>query len=89
MKPFLTKFDANGVVHADCQKSAINAFKRTFKCHAKLCLFHINQALWRFISKVGLASGYNDTTRPRLHAWIRRLMAFPIHKAGTNGILLP
>ena len=29
-KPFLKTFASNGVVHTDCQLSAINAFKRTF-----------------------------------------------------------
>ena len=77
----MTKFDASGVVHTDCQRSAINAFKWTFGCKVKLCLFHINQALWRYVSKVGLAPAYNDATRPRLHAWIRRLMAFPFMKS--------
>ena len=80
VRPYLKTFDVNGVVHTDCQKSAINAFKRTFGCRVKLCLFHINQALWRYVSKVGLAHGYNDTRNPRLHAWIRRLMAFPFMK---------
>ena len=81
VKPYLTKFDESCVVHTDCQRSAIDAFKRTFGCKVKLCLFHINQALWRYVSKVGLAAGYNDTARPRLHAWIRRLMAFPFMKS--------
>ena len=80
VKPHLRKFDEKGVVHTDCQRSAINAFTKTFGCHVRLCLFHINQALWRYVSKVGLACGYNDTRRPRLHAWIRRLMAFPFMK---------
>ena len=80
VKAHLSRFDANCVVHTDCQRSAINAFKLTFGCKVKLCLFHINQALWRYVSKVGLASGYNDAHKPRLHAWIRRLMAFPFMK---------
>ena len=29
-KPFLTKFDTSCIVHTDCQRSAINAFRRTF-----------------------------------------------------------
>ena len=81
VKPYLKKFDESCVVHTDCQRSAINAFVWTFRCRVKLCLFHINQALWRYVSKVGLASGYNDTGRPRLHAWIRRLMAFPFMRS--------
>ena len=80
VKPFLRSFDANCIVHADCQRSAINAFKKTFECGVRLCLFHVNQALWRYVSKVGLAPGYNDAKKPRLHAWIRRLMAFPFMK---------
>ena len=32
------------------------------------------------MSKVGLAPAYNDTKRPRLHGWVRRLMAFPFVK---------
>ena len=80
VKPYLKKFNAAGLVHTDCQRSAIKAFTRTFGCRVKLCLFHLNQALWRYVSKVGLASGYNDARRPRLHAWIRRLMAFPFVK---------
>ena len=47
VKAHLSRFDANCVVHTDCQRSAINAFKLTFGCKVKLCLFHINQALWR------------------------------------------
>ena len=81
VKPHLKKFDESCVVHTDCQRSAVNAFRRTFGCKVKLCLFHINQALWRYVSKVGLAAGYNDTRHPRLHAWIRRLMAFPFMKS--------
>ena len=67
VKPHLKKFDASCVVHTDCQRRAIDAFKRTFGCKVRLCLFHINQALWRFVSKVGLESGYNDSGHPRLH----------------------
>ena len=57
VKPHLKMFDEGCIVHTDCQRSAINAFKRTFGCRVKLCLFHINQALWRYVSKVGLALG--------------------------------
>ena len=31
-KRYLTKFDTSCVVHTDCQRSAINAFRRTFGC---------------------------------------------------------
>ena len=30
VKRYMTKFDASCVVHTDCQRSAINAFRRTF-----------------------------------------------------------
>ena len=81
VKRHLANFGENGVVHTDCQRSAINAFIRTFGCHVNVCLFHINQALWRFVSKVGLATAYNNPNKPRLHGWIRRLMAFPFMKS--------
>ena len=77
----MRQFNENGVVHVDCQRSAMNAFRRTFGCKVKVCLFHINQALWRFVSSVGLATAYNNTNKPRLHSWVRRLMAFPFMKA--------
>ena len=32
VKPHLTKFDTSCVVHTDCQRSAINAFRQTFGC---------------------------------------------------------
>ena len=32
VKPYLTKFDTSCVVHTDSQRSAINAFRRTFGC---------------------------------------------------------
>ena len=81
IKEHLRQFDENGVVHTDCQKSAMNAFRRTFRCKVKVCLFHINQALWRFVSSVNLATAYNNTNKPRLHSWVRKLMAFPFMKA--------
>ena len=45
----------NGVVHVDCQRSAINAFRKTFGCTVRLCLFHVNQALWMAVVKNDLA----------------------------------
>ena len=77
IKPLLAALDENTVIHTDCQLSAINAFRRVFRCVVRLCLFHINQALWRMVSKVGLACHYNDPTKPRLHAYIRLLMSLP------------
>ena len=80
IRPFLLRFEGVGVVHVDCQRSAINAFKKTFNCTVRLCLFHVNQALWRMVVKCGLARDYNDVSKPRLHAWLRRLMSFPFLK---------
>ena len=60
IKPFLTSFNQESTVHTDCQIWAIHAFHRIFHCNVRLCLFHINQALWRKISHVGLATDYND-----------------------------
>ena len=80
IKPGLASFGEGCVVQMDCQRSAMNAFQRTFHCEVRLCLFHINQALWRVVVKNGLAECYNNTNYPRLHAWIRRLMAFPFIK---------
>ena len=34
---YLMKFDASCVVHTDCQRSAINAFRQTFGCRMKNC----------------------------------------------------
>ena len=80
IKPNLTAFGEGCVVHMDCQRSAMNAFQRVFNCEVRLCLFHVNQALWRVVVKNGLAESYNNINYPHLHAWIRRLMAFPFIK---------
>ena len=80
IKHDLSSFGEGCVVHMDCQRSAMKAFQRTFDCNVKLCLFHVNQALWRVVVKNGLAEYYNNTNFPRLHAWVRRLMAFPFIK---------
>ena len=77
IKPFLLKLDQNTSVHTDCQLSAINALRSVFGCKIRLCLFHINQALWRMVSKVGLACPYNNPTKPKLHAYLRLLMSLP------------
>ena len=77
IRPFLLTLDENTVVHTDCQLSAINALRNVFRCKIRLCLFHINQALWRMVSKVGLACEYNNPTKPKLHAYLRLLMSLP------------
>ena len=71
VKRYLMKFDTSCVVHTDCQRSAINAFRQTFGCCVKVCLFHINQALWRFVSKVGLASAYINASQSSLQTKAR------------------
>ena len=35
-KPYLTRFDTSCVVHTDCQRSAINAFRQTFGCRVNV-----------------------------------------------------
>ena len=77
MKPYLASFNSECTVHTDCQIGAIRAFQRVFHCNVRLCPFHINQALWRKISHVGLAKEYNDVKKPMLHAFLRLLMSVP------------
>ena len=77
VKPFLSSFNSECTVHTDCQIGAIRAFQRVFHCNVRLCLFHINQALWRTISQTGLAKDYNDVKKPMLHAFLRFLMSIP------------
>ena len=78
IRPFLLTLDENSIVHTDCQLSAINALRNVFRCKIRLCLFHINQALWRMVSKVGLAHEYNNPLKPKLHAYLRLLMSLPL-----------
>lgn len=77
IKTYMTRFDASCVVHVDCQLAAINAFFKVFHCRIQLCLFHQNQAVWRAVSKFGLAFPYNSKTNVKLHIWIRRLLSLP------------
>ena len=77
IKTYMTQFDTSCVVHVDCQLAAINAFSDVFNCRIQLCLFHQNQAVWRAVSKFGLASPYNSKTNVKLHIWIRRLLSLP------------
>ena len=39
--------------------------------------FHLNQAVWRSVSRFGLAGYYNNTQFPKHHVLIRRLFALP------------
>ena len=57
IKPNLSSFGEGGVVHMDCQRSAMNAFQRTFHCEVRLSLFHMYQALWRVVVKTGWQKG--------------------------------
>ena len=77
IKRYLTRFDTTCVVHVDCQLAAINAFSEVFGCRIQLCLFHQNQAVWRAVSKFGLAAPYNSKSNVKLHIWIRRLLSLP------------
>ena len=81
IKQHLPRFDANCVAHVDCQLAAIGAFLDVFQCKIKLCLFHQNQAVWRAVSRFGLAAPYNTKTNIMLHVWIRRLLSLPFLSA--------
>ena len=77
IKTYMTRFDMTCTVHVDCQLAAIHAFSEVFHCRVQLCLFHQNQAVWRAVSKFGLAAPYNSTANVKLHVWIRRLLSLP------------
>ena len=77
VKRYMPQFNNDCVVHVDCQLAAIGAFSDVFRCKVQLCLFHQNQAVWRAVSKFGLAAPYNTKTNIKLHIWIRRLLSLP------------
>ena len=77
VKQYTRAFDERCVVHVDCQLAAINAFEEVFGCGVKICLFHMNQSVWKAVSRFGLAGAYNSISYPRLHTWVRRLLSFP------------
>ena len=77
IKPFMHSFGMTCTAHVDCQLAAINAIHFVFHCSIRICLFHQNQAVWRAVARFGLAGHYNSTNFPRLHVWIRRLLALP------------
>ena len=77
IKTWMPQFNSDCVVHVDCQLAAISAFSDVFRCRIQLCLFHQNQAVWRAVSKFGLAAPYNSKTNIKLHIWIRRLLSLP------------
>ena len=81
IRPYMRSFTPGCIVHVDCQLAAINAFTDTFACNVRICLFHQNQAVWRAVSRFGLAGAYNSITQPKLHIWIRRLLSLPFLSA--------
>ena len=83
VKTHMPQFNNNCVVHVDCQLAAIGAFSDVFRCKVQLYLFHQNQAVWRAVSKFGLATPYNTKTNIKLHIWIRRLPSLPFLPADT------
>ena len=74
VKPFMGSFDETCTAHVDCQLVTVNAI-RTFWMPVRICLFHLNQAVWRSVSRFVLAGYYNDTRFPKLRVWIRTLFA--------------
>ena len=77
IRRYMSSFTGSCVVHVDCQLAAMNAFIDTFACDVRICLFHQNQAVWRAVSRFGLAGAYNSLNQPKLHIWIRRLLSLP------------
>ena len=84
IRQHIPMFNSDCTVHTDCQIGAISAIQRVFKCKVRQCLFHLNQALWRKISQVGLATDYNDVKKPMLHAFLRLLMSIPFLPLSKN-----
>ncbi|ELP90224.1 hypothetical protein EIN_106330, partial [Entamoeba invadens IP1] len=72
LKPFLINVK---IVHCDCQISALNAFSKVLGANIKLCLFHLNQAVFRMLGKKGLSKEYIENAK--LHLWVRRLFGLP------------
>ncbi|ELP89131.1 hypothetical protein EIN_484730 [Entamoeba invadens IP1] len=70
-----TFFPSLLVAHTDCQIAAMSAFRSVFKCEIKICLFHLNQAVYRMLGKVGLSTQYQINSV--LHTWVRRLFSIP------------
>ena len=77
IKRFMDAFTETSVAHVDCQLAAINALRAIFGCRIRICLFHQNQAVWRAVARLGLAGAYNSREFPKLHVWVRRLLALP------------
>ena len=77
IRQYMSSFTRGCIVHIDYQLAAMNAFVDTFACEVKICLFHQNQAVWRAVSRFGLAGAYNSINQPKLHMWIRRLLSLP------------
>ena len=77
VKQYTSAFGSGCVVHIDSQLAAINAFRDVFDCDVRICLFHLNQSVWKAVLRFGLAGAYNSISNPRLHIWIMRLLSYP------------
>ena len=77
VKQYTSAFGSGCVVHIVCQQATINAFRDVFDCDVRICLFHLNQSVWKAVLRFGLAGAYNSISNPRLHIWIRRLLSYP------------
>ena len=87
-KAHMRQFNENGVVHVDCQRSAMNAFRRTFGCKVKVCLFHINQALWRFVQgRPRLGIQQHEQTTPSFVG--AEAHGVPLHEGRKDDCMFP
>ena len=76
IKRFTNSFTETSVAHVDCQPATIIALS---KCSSvsRGCLFHKSRAVLQAVSRLGLAGAYNSREYPKLHVWVRRLLALP------------
>lgn len=64
-------------IHIDYEKAAINAIKEMFpETTIKGCNFHFNQALWRKVQELGLATLYRDNEDIRNHIRMCAALAY-------------
>ena len=66
------------VVSCDFEKGILKALD-TLECSVKCCLFHMNQAILRFVQKKGMAKRY--VTDSKFRSSVRSLMVLPLFPA--------
>ena len=66
---------ADLVVSCDFEKGILKALN-TLECSVKCCLFHMNQAILRFVQKKGMAKRY--ITDSKFRSSVRSLMVLPL-----------